>query len=224
MFSNSGSSRRGTQSRIRAPSVHVAGGTRRHGRACPGSHSLALRTQGLLGKTPITEFARISPDAFGLKGLQCGRAQFRSLSYWPWLQAVRPVCFSPALGERAEGELCRFQAKQSQTLINRKEVPKHSGPQRGGGGGAPRTRLYSQSIPTSQAVGLQLPPAWNPRCLLQENGSNRMERSNYSSSGGCWGWVGSSSAWAPSWLGLAQWQAVRGVGAGQEPAEVPRGC
>lgn len=46
----------------------------------------------------------------------------------PWLQAVRPVCSSLALGERAEGELCRFQAKQSQTLINRKQVPKHSGP------------------------------------------------------------------------------------------------
>lgn len=125
-----------------------------------------------------------------------GRAPFRGLSYWPWLQSVRPVCFSLVLGERTRGELCRFQAKQRQTLINRKEVPKHSSPKEGWGWGrgeAPRTRLYSQSILTSQAVSLQLPPAWNPRCLHQENGSDRMERSNYSSSGGCWGWVGSSS-------------------------------
>lgn len=109
--------------------------------------------------------------------------------------------------------LCRFQAKQRQQLINGKEVTKHSGPKRGWGWGreAPRTRLYGQSIPMSQAVGLQLPPAWNPRCLRQENGSNRMERSNYSSSGGCWGWVGSS------WLGaLGPQLAGPGVVAGGE--------
>lgn len=29
--------------------------------------------------------------------------------------------------------------------------------------------------------------------------------------------------WAPSWLGLAQWQAVRGVGAGQEPGRGAQG-
>lgn len=55
--------------------------------------------------------------------------------------------------------------------------------------------------PASQAISLQLLPAWNPRCLRHENGSNRTQRSNYSSSGGCRGsgWVGSSS---PGNLGL----------------------
>lgn len=75
--------------------------------------------------------------------------------------------------------------------------------------------------PASQAISLQLLPAWNPRCLRHENGSNRTQRSNYSSSGGCWGVGG----WARHRLGtlgsqlagLAQWQAVRGMGAGQEP-------
>lgn len=62
-------------------------------------------------------------------------------------------------------------------------------------------------------ISLQLPPAWNPRCLRHENGSNRTQRSNYSSSGAAewvgeleiiaWGTLGSQLA------GLARWQAVR---------------
>lgn len=57
-----------------SPFPHVTDGKQRHRRTCPRSHSLALRAQGLVGKTLITAFARISPDAFGLKRLQRGWA------------------------------------------------------------------------------------------------------------------------------------------------------
>lgn len=45
--------------------------------------------------------------------------------------------------------------------------------------------------------------------------------------GAAGGWLGglviSWEPQAPSWLGLAQWQAVRGVGAGQEPGQGAQG-
>lgn len=74
--------------------------------------------------------------------------------------------------------------------------------------------------PASQAVGQQLPPAWNPRCLRQENGSNRKERSNYSSSGGCWGVAG----WARHQLGASgpQLAGPGGEGRGGRPGAGPR--
>lgn len=96
--------------------------------------------------------------------------------------------------------------------------------------GAPRTRLCGQSIPPSQAAGLQLPPARNPRCRRERiaaTGWTEAIIAPRGAAGGC-GWVGSLSAGSlgpPAGWALAQWQAVRGVGAGQEPGpEVPRGC
>lgn len=73
----------------------------------------------------------------------------------------------------------------------------------GVGLGAPRTRLCGQSIP-----GRRRPAAaarLEPQMPLWREWQQQDERSNYSSTGGCWGsgWVGSSSAgaWGPQLAG-----------------------
>lgn len=88
-------------------------GKQRNRRTCPGSHSLDLRTQRLFGKTPITEMAKISPDAFGLKGLQCHGAERSSGAELLAMAAASEtrLCFLRVLGERTEGELTSADSK-----------------------------------------------------------------------------------------------------------------
>lgn len=86
------------------------------------------------------------------------------------------------------------------------------------GWGIATHQVSGQSISSSQAISLQLPPAWNPRCLRHENGSNRTQRSTSQGLPGECGW-GSSS---PGNLGLpAGGPGVvaggEGRGASQEP-------
>lgn len=100
----------------------------------------------------------------------------------------------PGGKDRGRIRLCRFQAKQRQPLINRKEVTKHSCPKKGWGWGGevPRTRLCGQSILQAQPSAGSFHPPESP-----EASAKRMAATGWSeaiiahqgAAGGLGGWV-----------------------------------
>lgn len=130
-------------------------------------------------------------------------------------------------GDRVRTHLCRFQTKQRQPSINRKEGAKHSGLKKGWGWGgeAPRTRLCGKSIPRAGR--------WACSCRLPgtpDASAKRMAATGWSEAiiarqGAAGGWVG---GWAHHRLGVSGPQragpgaVAGGEGRGGRPGARPR--